>query len=162
MDRIRERTHRLPAAAYRGCKAVAFTACVQDRRRGLAHPSIVEAFLPLLKVSCEAHGSLVPLYTFMPDHLHLVLCGMNDEAAPKRAFERFKWESGIWLQKNRPELRWQKDSYDRILRRKEAGAMLRYIALNPVRAGLAEDISAWPFTGCIGYDLHEVFIDAFW
>ncbi|MGV3616638.1 MAG: transposase [Fimbriimonas sp.] len=98
----------------------------------------------------------------MPDHLHMIVSGMTDGAAPKRAMEAFKRDSGMWLARHRPDLRWQWNFHDRILRRKEIAAACRYIALNPVRAGLAEDIHAWPFTGSIGFDLNEVLLDAFW
>lgn len=160
--RVREKKHRLPEAAYYGQKSVAFTACTENRRRGLANASVVEALLPMLESAANTHGCLVPLYCFMPDHLHLVIRGMTDTSAPKRAAEAFKRDSGMWLAENRPNLEWQKDFYDRILRYNEISATVRYLALNPVRAGLTSDINAWPFTGSLGYNLSEVLQDAFW
>jgi putative transposase len=160
--RNREKLHRLPEAAYRGRKSVAYTACTEDRRRGLDDSVLVEAMVPILQSACHATDCMIPVFCFMPDHLHVVVCGMSDAATPKRTIETFKRDSGMWLAKHRPEIRWQKDYHDRILRRREIAAANRYIALNPVRAGLAKDIHAWPFTGAIGFELQEVFFDAFW
>jgi REP element-mobilizing transposase RayT len=160
--RIREKGHRLQEAAYRGRKAVTFTVCTQRRMRGLADPAVHDAFVPIMGRSCEGTDSMVSLYCLMPDHAHVIFSGMSDVAAPKRAMETFKHLSGMWLAEHRPHLRWQKDFHDRILRRKEIAATCRYIALNPVRAGLAEDIHGWPFTGSVGFELGEVLLDAFW
>lgn len=79
------------------------------------------------------------------------------------AMERFKQKSGEWLAVRHPELAWQKDFYDHIVRAKEGyEAKARYIALNPVRAGLATDVYGYPFTGSIGYELREIIEDAWW
>lgn len=139
-----------------------FTACTIGRQSGLADAEVVDAFVPIFERACEPHGCLVPLYCVMPDHLHIVIRGQHDNSAPKRVMEAFKRDSGMWLAAHRPGIVWQKDFHDRILRYNETSATIRYFALNPVRAGLAEDINAWPFTGTIGYDLNEVLQDAFW
>jgi putative transposase len=92
-----------------------------------------------------------------------VVTGKEEWSLPKMAMERFKYDSGNWFEEHRPELHWQKDFHDRIVRRSEDwAAHLRYVALNPVRAGLAQDIQEWPFKGAIGCDLDEVLGDAFW
>ena len=99
----------------------------------------------------------------MPDHLHVLLYGTTPQSRAKDAMIRFKRDSGMWLAANRPDLEWQEDFYDHIIRRSEGWEVqARYAALNPVRARLAEDIFAWPYTGSIGYDRDEVLLDAWW
>lgn len=99
----------------------------------------------------------------MPDHLHIVFLGLGDASRPKVAMALLKQRSGYWLAQNRPDIVWQDDFYDTILRRSRGfTASLRYIALNPVRAGLAEHIHDCPYTGSIGCELNEVLTDAFW
>jgi REP element-mobilizing transposase RayT len=92
----------------------------------------------------------------MPDHLHVVILGLDRTSRVKRAMEAFKESSGTWLKYNRPNVEWQDDFYDEIVRGSKGWAQqIRYVALNPVRAGLAEHIHAYPFTGSIGCDLDE-------
>jgi len=73
------------------------------------------------------------------------------------AFARFKQASGYWLGRNRPGITWQKDFYDRVLRAEaEVIREIRYIAANPLRAGLVEDWREYPHTGSFVLVLEEV------
>ncbi|MGV3615499.1 MAG: hypothetical protein ACO1SV_09700, partial [Fimbriimonas sp.] len=80
------------------------------------------------------------------------------------AMDLFKRAAGRWAEYDSDlPIRFQKDFYDQIVRKSEGyAAHVRYIALNPVRAKLAEDIHAWPYTGSIGAELDETLLDAFW
>ena len=70
----------------------------------------------------------------------------------------FKQQSGFWLSKNNVGARWQKDFFDRIVRRDEdLMAELRYVALNPVRGGLVRDWADYPFLGSDAFDLGDLF-----
>jgi len=159
----REKKHRLPEAAYYGRKSVSFTACIDDRSRILADWTVVGVFLPMLAQAAETNHCIVPIYCFMPDHMHVVLTGASEEARPKTAMEDFKHRSGIWFEENMPQIEWQKDFHDRIVRKSiDYAAHLRYIASNPIRAGLATDVYDWPFTGSLGCNLRDVLGDAFW
>src|SRR5690348_9704665 len=66
MAGFRSKKHRLPAAAYRGQKNVAFTANVEDRRRLFDDSAVVGAMLPTLRDETERFGCLVGIYCFMP------------------------------------------------------------------------------------------------
>ena len=163
MNPIREKPHRLPDVHYHGRKCVAFTAVEAKRRPRFATPEIHDAVREALLSAGERHGCLVPIYTLMPDHLHVLFLGRDEHSRAKAAMDRFKWEFGIWLGQNRPDLDLQKDYYDHIVRRSQGWeGQARYLALNPVRKGLASDVFGWPYTGSIGYDLQEVLLDAWW
>jgi len=96
----------------------------------------------------------VPIYCFMPDHLHLLLRGMGDEADAWAAMASFKQRTGFWIASNRPAFWWQKDYWDHIVRpHEDVRGLLRYIAENPVRRGLVAQWRDYPFTGSIGYEL---------
>ena len=97
MADFRSKKHRLPDAAYRGRKNVAFTANVEDRRPLFRDAAVVAAMLPVLKEQTERFGCLVGIYCFMPDHLHLILCGQTDRADAKAAMDAFKVKTGLWL-----------------------------------------------------------------
>ncbi|MGV3614008.1 MAG: REP-associated tyrosine transposase [Fimbriimonas sp.] len=159
----REKDHRLSPGTYRGRRAVSFTACLERRRPCLNDPDLVTAMVGHLAEAADRHRCVVPVYTFMPDHLHVLLLGTEDTSDLKAAMNWFKARSGWWLYRNHPDIHWQKDYWDHVVRILEGWEnQARYIALNPVRAGLAEHVFDWPYTGSIGCDLKETLIDAFW
>ena len=163
MPPIRAKKHRLPDAAYRGERNVAFTANEESRRPLFRDRAVVEAMLPILETQTARFDCLVGVYCFMPDHLHLIFCGQGPRADAKRAMDGFKHKSGLWLAEHRPAYHWQDDYCDHIIRkgddwRRQVG----YIVRNPVRAGLVEDALAWPHTGSVGFDLTELLVDAHW
>jgi len=99
----------------------------------------------------------------MPDHLHVMIQGTEDDSRPKRAMGKFKTDSGEWLLRNHPQFQWQTDYHDHICRK---GADWRrhafYILQNPMRAGIAEDPYSYPFTGSIGYHLKDLLAEISW
>jgi putative transposase len=158
---VREKKHRLPDAAYRGQKNVAFTCCVERRVPLFRDAAVVEALLPTLTEKAERYGCLVGIYCFMPDHLHLILCGQQDWSNAKKVVDEFKAKSGLWLGKHRPSFEWQDGYHDHIIRRGEDWRrQVYYVLNNPVRKGLVLDAFDWPFTGSIGFNLHELVIEA--
>lgn len=69
----------------------------------------------------------------------------------------YKQLSGFWLGRNRPDVAWEKDFYDHIIRADEdLGA---HVADNPVRRQLAMHWRGYPFTGAVGVDLDIVMAD---
>ena len=105
----------------------------------------------------------IPIYCFMPDHLHVISMGMTQQADGKRAMDFFKSKSGLYLETSRADYRWQTDYHDRIIRRSEEWRKkVFYIFQNPVRAGIVEDPWTYSLTGSIGYDLEELIHDAAW
>ena len=160
---IIQQKHRFKPETYRGRRSVAFTACVQGRKKVFNQPEIVSAFVPLLGDSAKEFGCAVPIYTFMPDHFHVIMTGENADSNLKGAMDRFKFKTGWWFYRNRNDLHWQRRYWDHVVREFEGWReQAKYIAANPCRAGLCEDVMSWPFTGSIGFDLNEVIGDAFW
>lgn len=98
----------------------------------------------------------------MPDHIHLFLQGMEEDADLLAPVERFKLRAGIVLRMLKVQGKLQSSFYDHIIRsgddwRKQA----QYIALNPVRAGLIEDPVEYSYTGVVGEDRREMLISLF-
>ena len=92
----------------------------------------------------------------MPDHMHLTLVGNDSKSNMKKCLEMFKQKTGYWLGKNFPEIKWQKDYYDHILRKQEnLDINIKYILNNPVRAGLVDYWNQYPFKGSTVYNLDE-------
>jgi len=153
----RQRPHRLPRACYRGHVVVAITACIHDGTPLFTDAFAVRAGVEALVLASNRFACTVPIYCFMPEHLHLLLRGTSVDADAWAAMASFKQRSGFWIAANRPECSWQKDYWDHVVRRDEdLRAHVRYIADNPVRRGLVTQWDAYPFTGSIGHELHEV------
>jgi putative transposase len=145
---MRERRHRLPRRTYRGTVAVSFVLCVAERRPSFAAPEVVGAMEPLLVGSLRRWGCVALIFCFMPGHAHVVVQGRNADSDTWGAVVGFKYRSGLWFRSSAPETAWQKGFYDHILwREDDVAAEIRYIAANPVRAGLVEDWREYPFTG---------------
>ncbi len=159
----RRKPHRLPEEAYHGPVCVSFTACEAHRKPLLANDIIHAALHERLARAASKHLCTVPIYTLMPDHLHVLVLGTDETSRPKDAMDSFKMSSGRWFRYNRPDLSFQHDFHDHIVRRHEGWASkARYIARNPWRAGLVGGERQWPYTGTIGYNLDDVLEEAFW
>jgi REP element-mobilizing transposase RayT len=85
----------------------------------------------------------------MPDHVHLLLLGTD--RADIIAFVRdFKQRSGFACNRllQQRGAFWQKSYYDHVLRGEEdIESVAKYIWGNPVRAGLVDEVSRYPFSG---------------
>ncbi len=87
-------------------------------------------------------------YTLMPDHLHVLFNQAdsgNDLGKWLDSFKSFTTHQFMQLSGKAPL--WQGSANDHILRDGEtAEAVLRYIVVNPVRAGFVERWQDWPWT----------------
>jgi len=153
---MREKLHRLSDEMYIGKKAVAFTVCIKDKQKLFVSDEIIGIFErklidSLQKYKCSAH-----VYLFMPDHLHLILEGNEDNSNVKMCIELFKQKTGYWLSKNLSKFKWQKDYYDHVIRNDEDILnQIRYILNNPVRATLVEGWKNYLYKGSTIYNLDK-------
>jgi putative transposase len=87
-------------------------------------------------------------HCLMPDHLHVLLSPANSGSSVADWLRTFKSYTGHRYVKlgYKPPL-WQRSAYDHVCRESEtAETVVAYIADNPVRAGLIERWSDWPWT----------------
>jgi len=95
----------------------------------------------------------------MPDHQHIIITGTCIDSDVWKAMVSYKQKTGFWMSTNKPEIEWQKDFYDHIIRTNEdIGAQVRYVLDNPVRKGLVLLWEEYPFKGSIGCKLEDVFL----
>jgi putative transposase len=122
------------------------TQVVAGRRSLLARQEAVEA---LLNAWGQADHWLIGRYVVMPDHLHLFCAPVRHPFTPVKQWMSF-WRAEAtrnWPWPGDKPI-WQKDFFDRQLRRGESYAeKWRYVRENPVRAGLASDADEWPWQG---------------
>jgi putative transposase len=103
---------------------------------------LVAVSLECLAASASRYGFDVVAYCFMPDHVHLLVTGGQD-ASLVRFVQHFKQATGH----RHPGL-WQRSYYDHILRQQEElEDVARYIWANPLRAGMVENVLAYPYSG---------------
>lgn len=123
---------------------------------------MIQEFTQTLADCCNENSCEIPIYCFMPDHLHLMVRGKLEHSNTKAVVDRFKFRTGFWLHTQGLKERLQSSYYDHIIRGSEDWRnQAQYIALNPVRAGLTDDLFDYPHTGCIGMDRTEMLQDIF-
>jgi putative transposase len=160
---------RLAGEFYRGQAVVFWTHTVDRRGTGWLDEHFHASFRELALHAAIRENLLCPIYTLMPDHLHLVWMGVGNNSDQRIATRFLRSFLADALAPNR----WQHQPHDRVLRSEERKqnaffAMVNYIAANPVRAGLVTVPENWRYTGCIvpGYpDLHPLgngFWQKFW
>lgn len=152
-----EHRHRLDRRLYQGRIVCSFTCCVQNRAPLFTTEFVFSLFEQKLLESLEKNNCGAHVYFFMPDHLHLLAEGFEDEVNLWRMVVDFKQQTGYWLSMNERAERWQKDFFDHILRKDEdVHKQVAYILNNPVRAGLVEDWRKYPYRGSTIYDLNTL------
>ncbi|HWF44840.1 MAG TPA: transposase [Candidatus Kapabacteria bacterium] len=85
-------------------------------------------------------------FTIMPNHVHLLF--RLDKGVLRDAMQLVKGRSAYDCNKllARHGAFWQHESYDHVVRESEFARIVRYILLNPVKAGLVKRWQDWP--GC--------------
>lgn len=154
---IREHKHRLSKEHYRGFVSGSFTLCIKNGSELFSDDAVVKVFADILASVAGKEGCIVPAYCFMPDHQHIVLSGTAVDSDLWAVLRAYKQRTGYWLSRNRPEITWQKDFYDHIIRSdKSLATHVRYVLDNPVRSGLVTDWKDHPHKGSVGCSLEAV------
>jgi len=138
---------RLKDFDYRGTYAYFITILTNDRAIYFREPTVVKGIINILNETALSERFKVLTYCFMPDHLHLLVIGEDDESDLKKFVSFFKQKSGYWFKKNYKENLWHVSYYDHILRKEESiGSVIMYILGNPVRKGLVSGYREYPFS----------------
>ena len=156
MKPIREKKHRLDPEIYTGERIISFTMCIQSKKKFFIQEKHFKIFERILLDELNNFNCSAFVYLFMPDHVHLTLSGNDSSSNIKKCIDMFKQKTGFWFGQNHPDVKWQKDYYDHILRSKEnLDIHIKYILNNPVRASLVENWKHYPFKGSTIYNLYE-------
>lgn len=153
---LREKKHRLDPEVYKGELIVSFTACVKHKNKIFINDNLFNEFEDILITELKYNNCSSYVYLFMPDHLHLIICGEDAHANVKICMDRFKQKTGFWMSQHLGKSFWQKDYYDHILRSSENLTInIKYILNNPVRAGIVNYWKQYPYKGSTIFDLEE-------
>jgi putative transposase len=109
-------------------------------------------YLKLLARHCLQWSVDITGYCLMGNHVHLIVVP-RAEGGLSRALGRTHCDYARWLNVKRGSVGhlWQNRFYSCILDARHQWEALRYVELNPVRAGLAEGASAWPWSSAAAH-----------
>lgn len=160
---------RLPPEAYRGRAFVHWSMTMNGRRTGWLIPVFYYKFREILTHAAFRYGFACPIYCCMPDHIHLLWCGIAESCEQRNAATYFRRQLNVPLTRLGFEL--QKQPYDHVLRDEERQetafqAVAEYIVRNPERAGLvaADSYRDYKYAGCLvpGYPELSPWQEGYW
>jgi len=150
---------RLKSFDYKGHYRYFVTICtdkIVGQGFSLASKTIIDKITEMLRQASEKFGFSVVVYCFMPDHLHLLVEGNNEFADLKKFIVMFKQKTGYYYSSIFKKRLWQINYYERVLRTNETTKdVMRYILENPVRKGLVENFTQYPFSGSFVFDIKD-------
>jgi REP element-mobilizing transposase RayT len=84
----------------------------------------------------------------MPNHTHSVITVEDANISVTEMLRRLKGRSARFANQvlQRQGAFWQRETFDHIIRKSEWEAIVNYVACNPVKAGMVEHWSEWPYT----------------
>ncbi len=169
MANSKQRLKRLPPEYYRGLSWVHWTLTIEDRNCGWIDTRFFYKFRELLTHVSFRDRIACPIFCLMPDHCHLLWCGLTESSDQLLAMRHFRADTNDCLKRIGYEL--QRQSYDHVLKDEELerdaiDSLVEYIARNPERQGLGsvDEFASYPYTGCLlpGYPQIRLFQSDSW
>lgn len=169
MSDYQQRLKRLPSEYYRGFAWVHWTLTIEARKQGWLDTRFFYKFRELLAHVAFRNRIACPIFCLMPDHLHLLWCGLAESSDQLLAMRHLRTDLNECLKRIGFEL--QRQSYDQALKAEELERdaielLVEYIARNPERQGLVEidGFASYPYTSCLmpGYPLLRLFQPDSW
>ncbi|KAA3662922.1 MAG: hypothetical protein DWQ10_01360 [Calditrichaeota bacterium] len=108
---------RLPAAYYQGQAYVHWTMTIEDRKTGWLSRAFYYEFKEILIHTLFRYAMCSPVYCCMPDHIHIMLMGIETGSDQKKAMKYFRKHLNVLLKPFNVKL--QKQGYDHALRNDE-------------------------------------------
>jgi putative transposase len=135
--------------SYRGRYRYFLTFPTAQRVEAFTIREVVEVALAAFLRAANDLRFEILAYCFMPDHLHLVVAGLDDDSDCKAFIKLAKQYSGYSYAAAHPGARlFQRYGHDRIIRDDvELWVRIRYVMANPVVAGLVNKWEDYPFLG---------------
>jgi putative transposase len=150
---------RSPHLLYLGTHHYFLTFCTDQRSRVfIEQTQVALVHAQILRAARETRFE-ISAYCYMPDHLHLIVAGLDESSDAKVFISRSKQYSGYYFKQAHGVRLWQRYGFERVVRDdNELALTVGYIVGNPVRAGLVGDPSAYPFLGSDRYTLAELLL----
>jgi REP element-mobilizing transposase RayT len=143
---------RLSNRAYVGRAPIFLTIGTWDRRPHFLERALVSLVVDHLRVASLDCAFAIVVYCFMPDHLHALVAGTSDDANFRNFVRLAKQRTSFHARRIIRGRLWQQSFFDRTLRVDDVlHETIRYIVMNPVRAGLAATPLDYDFWGSAIY-----------
>src|SRR3954465_6960318 len=110
------RPRRLASFAYRGRYAYFLTFCSYDRRDVFTSDARVECARSEILRTCTERGFAVPAGVFMPDHLHLLVRGLEEASEFRPCMKVARQRSARAFQCAFEMRLWQEGYFDHVVR----------------------------------------------
>ena len=126
-----------------------------NRRPLLANDAVHQTFCGYVEKNQE-RGFTAGRYVIMPDHIHLfVRVGAEQKVSQYIRLMKQVLTKQIRLVAAEERI-WQPGFFDHVMRSSESYTeKWAYVRMNPVRAGLVDDVDQWPFEG----ELENIYFD---
>ena len=139
---------RLPGFSYTGKHRYLLTIRTECSRPVFTNPEHVASALLQLRQCCSRGGFAIHAYCFMPDHVHVVVEGLLDDANFVETVRVWKQRTGFAAKSRDGKQLWQRGFHDRVMRvDTDITAVVAYVLENAVRAGLVKRCEDYPFIG---------------
>ena len=148
---------RLEDFPYVGKYTYFLTFCASDRRPVFTNAEDREHVMSQFRHFAGVERFAETAHIVMPDHIHLVTRGLDDVSDVTKYVKSSKQQSGFDYKAKYRRRLWQPSFHDHVVRDDfELWRIIRYIVLNPVRAGLASDPLEYPHWSVSGWSKEEV------
>jgi len=139
------------------------TICTDRRRKDFIDQAAATWLCSQILQFFEPRQFAVIAFCVMPDHLHLLLEGLTEDADLPAVMHNWKLRTGFAWKQRTGERLWHQGFYDYVLRDDDSvPGLVKYIISNPIRAGLTDDINQYPYAGSSRYapaDLVDAAVD---
>lgn len=126
------------------------TTCTERRRPVLANREVADILISEWQSAAERHGWFIGRYVIMPDHVHFFARHTEETRGLSLFMNKWKEWTSKRVKRIQPAFQplWQDEFFDHLLRNPASyESKWEYVRCNPVRAGLAGEVGAWPFQG---------------
>ena len=131
------RPKRLENVSYTGRVRYFLTFCTRARLEAFKDPEVAAQTLEQIQRTAAIERFAILACCVMPDHVHLLVEGLDTSSDLKRFAKMAKQRSGGVYRRRRKQRLWQEGYYERVLRdADDAPDFARYIINNPDVAGL--------------------------
>jgi putative transposase len=138
-----------PTFDYKGRVSYSLTFKTSERRKLFESAAIVGLVLQQFSRAAVERQFEILVYCFMPDHVHMIVRGLDTSSDAKAFIKLAKQYSGFYYARRDAGTRlWQRYGHDRIIRDDvELLDRIRYVVNNPVAAGLVKTPEEYPYLG---------------
>ncbi len=156
MIKYKKRVH-LKCFDYKGCYRYSITLCTYNKQAFFRDEKLANWLIETLKKKSRVFGFKVWAYCFMPNHLHLLIEGENDNSDLMKFISDYKQYTSYYYKEQSKKKLWQTNFYEHILRKEEQTTKVaNYIFNNPVRKELVRDFMEYQFLGSFEFDISKM------